>query len=83
MNQDRHDRMSGAVDQEASERVIRDNLSPEGIATIIAFLQPATMRRGPSDEAQRGLCELEWCVDTPIDLLGVDEYGRLLNELGL
>jgi len=83
MNADRDDRTSGAVDQEAFERVIRENLSPEGIATIIAFLHPATMRRGPTVEARRGLLELEWFVDTLIDLLGVDEYDRLLNELGL
>ena len=78
-----HDRRSGAVDQDAFEQVIRDNLSPAGVATIIAFLQPATMYKGPTEEAQRGLCELEWFANTLIDLIGVDEYNRLLNELGL
>ena len=77
------DRNRGAVDQEAFETVIRDNLSPEGVATIIAFLQPATMYKGPTEEAQRGLRELEWLANTLIDLLGVDEYNRLLEELGL
>ena len=77
------DRRSGAANQAAFEKVIRDNLSPEGVATIIAFLQPATMYKGPTEEAQRGLRELEWLANTLIDLLGVEEYNRLLEELGL
>ena len=36
MNAENQERMSGAIDQEAFERVIRENLSPEGVATIIA-----------------------------------------------
>ena len=83
MNAENQERMSGAVDQEAFEQAIRENLSPEGVATIIAFLQPATMQRGPTEEAQRGLRELEWFADTLIELLGVDEYDRLLDELEL
>jgi len=83
MNAENQERMSGAVDQEMFEAAIRENLSPEGVATIIAFLQPATMQKGPTEEARRGLRELEWFADTLIDLLGVDEYDRLLDELGL
>jgi len=82
-NQHQTPRMSGAVDQEAFERVIRDNLSPAGVATIIAFLQPGTMYKAPTPEANRGLLELEWLANTLIDLLGVEEYNRLLDELGL
>lgn len=78
-----HERMSGAIDQEAFERAIRENLSPEGVATIIAFLQPATMAKAPTEQATRGLRELEWFANTLIDLLGVAEYNRLLDELGL
>ncbi len=83
MNAEKRERMSGAVDQEMFEAVIRENLSPEGVATIIAFLQPATMQKAPTEEARRGLRELEWFADTLIDLLGIDEYDRLLDELGL
>jgi hypothetical protein len=79
----KHERMSGAIDQEAFEKVIQDNLSPAGVATIIAFLQPATMYKAPTEEAQQGLRELEWFTNTLIDLLGVEEYDRQLNELGL
>lgn len=83
MNANNEERMSGAIDQEAFERVIRENLSPAGVATIIAFLQPATTYKAPTEEATQGLLELEWFANTLIDFLGVDEYNRLLDELGL
>ena len=53
------------------------------VATIIAFLQPATMYKAPTEGATQGLLELEWFANTLIDFLGVDEYNRLLDELGL
>ena len=83
MNARNPERNSGAVDQEAFEKVIRDNMSPLGVATIIAFLQPATMQRADTEEGRLGLLELEWFVNTLIDLLGVEQYNRLLEELGL
>ena len=54
-----HERMTGAVDQTAIERVIHEELSPEGDATITAYLQPATLANAPTEEARRGLRELE------------------------
>ena len=43
--------MSGAVDQKAFENAIRDNLSPEGVAALIALLQIAdNYRNGDSGE---------------------------------
>ena len=83
MNARNPERNSGAVDQESFEKVIRDNMSPLGVATIIAFLQPATMQRADTEEGRLGLLELEWFVNTLIDLLGVEKYNRLLDELGL
>ncbi len=77
------DRMSGAVDQDAFEKVIRDNLSPEGVATIIAFLQPAAFYKPANEDAVRGLRQAEWLADTLTDMLGVDEVNRLMEELGL
>jgi hypothetical protein len=77
------ERMSGAVDQEAFEKVIRDNLSPEGVATIIAFLQPAAFYKPANEDAIRGLQQAEWLADTLTDMLGVDEVSRLFEELGL
>ena len=72
-----------SIGREAFKQAIRDQLSPGGIATIIATLQPATMQRAPTEDAQRGLDELEWFVNTLIEVLGVDEYQRLLEEMCL
>jgi len=83
MNASNDERMSGAVDQDAFEKVIRENLSPEGVATIIAFLQPAAFYKPASDEPLNGLRQAEWLADTLTEMLGVDEHNRLMEELGL
>ena len=76
--------MSGAVDQEMFETAIRDNLSPEASRRRSSpFFSPQPCTRPPTENARRGLRELEWLANTLIDLLGVDEYNRLLDELGL
>jgi hypothetical protein len=82
MHANNDERMSGAIDQEAFEKVIRDNLSPEGVATIIAFLQPAAFYKPANEDAIRGLQKAEWLDDTLTDMLGVDEVSRLFEELG-
>ena len=83
MSNDEEVRMSGAVDQEAFERVIRENLSPEAVATVIAFLQPAAFYRTANTKAMQALRQAEWLADTLTELLGVDEHQRLIEELGL
>jgi hypothetical protein len=69
--------------REALENALRDTLSPEGIATILAFLQPATMQRPRNEEQGKALCELEWFTETLMNLIGVEGYNRLLDELCL
>jgi len=76
-------RMSGAVDPQAFEKAIRDNLSPEAVATIIAFLQPTAFYKPANEEALEALRQVEWFANTLTDLLGVDEHNRLMEELGL
>jgi hypothetical protein len=83
MHASNDDRTSGAVDQEAFEKVIRDNLSPEGVATIIALLQPAAFYKPANEDAVGGLQQAEWLADTLTEMLGVDEVNRLFEELGL
>ena len=83
MNANNDERPSGAVDQEAFEKVIRDNLSPEAVATIIAFLQPATFYRPANEDAMQALLQVEWLANTLTDMLGVEEHKRLMEELGL
>jgi hypothetical protein len=83
MNANNDERMSGAVDQDAFEKVIRDNLSPEAVASIIAFLQPAAFYKPANQEAMRALQQVEWFADTLTAMLGVEEHNRLMEELGL
>jgi hypothetical protein len=83
MNANNNERPSGAVDQETFEKVIRDNLSPEAVASIIAFLQPAAFHRPANEEAMQALLQVEWFANTLTDMLGVEEHNRLMDELGL
>lgn len=83
MNANNDGRPSGAVDQEAFEKVIRDNLSPEAVATIIAFLQPAAFYRPANEDAMQALRQVEWLANTLTDMLHVEEHNRLMEELGL
>ena len=78
-NNDNH----GAIDQAAFETAIRENLSPEGVAAIIAFLQPASMRRGQNETQRAALRQVEWFANTLMQMLGVQEFNRLVDEIGL
>lgn len=83
MNARDDERLSEAVDQEAFEKVIRDNLSPEAVASIIAFLQPAAFYKPANKDAMRALQQVEWLADMLTEMLGVEEHQRLMAELGL
>jgi hypothetical protein len=83
MSANNDERQSGAVDQEAFEKVIRDNLSPEAVTAIIAFLQPAGIYRPANDDARQALRQVEWFADTLREMIGVREHGRMMDELGL
>jgi len=74
---------SGAVDQQAFEHTIRENLSPEGVAMVIAYLRAATGERPQTEAGQRALQQVKWLADTLFELLGTAEYNRLLDEIGL
>lgn len=76
-------KMSGAVDQEAFEKVIRDNLSPEGVVAIIALLQPAGNYRNGQPENERAINQVNWFRDTLLEMLGVEEFNQVINEIGL
>lgn len=64
--------------QEMLSDAIRENLSPEAVATIIAYLQPV----GVDDpKVQR---EVQWFSDQLTETLGgVDQFNRLMEEVGL
>ena len=57
---------------------LKDNLSPEAVATIIAYLQPARTNNPDVDR------QVRWFSDRLTDLVGGDEaFNRLCEELGL
>lgn len=56
---------------------MRENFSPEAIAAMIAYLQAVETR---SDEANS---QVSWFADALMEMLGVDAYNRMANELGL
>ena len=79
----RAERMTGAVDQTAFESAIRDNLSPEGVAAIIALLQTAGNYRNGTPENEAAINQVVWFHDTLLDLIGVDGFNDLIEEIDL
>jgi hypothetical protein len=80
----KNDNFPTQAEREAFEKAIRDNLSPDGVATAIAWLRAAESRNIPSGErALVALREVEWLADVLTEMLGVDEHNRLMEELGL
>jgi hypothetical protein len=75
--------MSGAVNQRAFEKAIRDNLSPEGVAAIIALLQPASNYRNDATVNEQALNQVDWFRETLLELIGVPECNRLMDEIGM
>ena len=67
----------------ALQDAIRDNLSPEGVAAVIAFLQTDTVNQPQTEEQRRALVEVNWLADTLLDLIGVEECNRIYDELCL
>ena len=67
------------VDDTLSE-TLKDNLSPEAVAAIAAYLV-ARPTEAPNAAVNR---ELNWFTDRLVDLVGGDEaFNRLCEELGL
>ncbi len=75
--------MTGTVDQPAFENAIRDNLSPEGVAAIIALLQTAGNYRNGTPENEAAINQVVWFHDTLLEMIGVDGFNDLIEEIGL
>lgn len=75
--------MMEAADQPALENAIRDNLSPEGVAALIALLQTAGNYRNGTPENEAAINQVVWFHDTLLDLIGVAEFNDLIEEIGL
>ncbi|QDU30286.1 hypothetical protein ETAA8_54050 [Anatilimnocola aggregata] len=76
------ERMSGAVNQKAFEKVIRDNLSPEGVAALVMALQPAGSIRATTPEGDQAIEQVIWFKNTLLDMIGVKNFNRQMEELG-
>ena len=83
MSETNHQRPNDAAEQQAFETAIRNNLSPEGVVAVIAFLSTASITHPDNDEHRKAIEELRWFRDRLLEMVGVEEYNRLLDELGL
>lgn len=77
-----NERPSGAVDQEAFEKVIRDNLSPEGVAALVMALQSAGSLSVATPAGEQALRQVIWFRDTLLKLIGVETFNQTMDELG-
>lgn len=82
MNVNNDERQSGAVDQEAFEKVIRDNLSPEGVAALVMALQPAESIPATTPEGEQAIQQVIWFRNTLLDLIGEEAFNKTMDELG-
>ena len=76
------ERTNGAVNQKAFEKVIRDNLSPEGVAALVMALQPAGSIRATTPEGDQAIEQVIWFKNTLLDMIGVENFNRQMDELG-
>jgi len=75
--------MTDQPNSAALEHALRECLSPEGVATVIAYLRAADMHRPKEPKQLAAVREVEWLADRLTAMLGVEEYNRLLDELAL
>ena len=56
---------------------IREQFSPEAVAAIAAWLQPASTNNPEVDR------QMQWLIDKLIEMLGTEQYNALCDDLGL
>ena len=61
---------------------IRENLSPEGVAALVMALQTAGSIRATTPEGEKAIEQVLWFRDTLLDLIGVENFNRTMDELG-
>ena len=62
---------------EALIDALRDNLTPEAVAAIACWLQPASTNDSDVN------AEIQWFTRTLVEMIGRDDFGRMVNELGI
>jgi hypothetical protein len=76
------ERMSGAVNQKAFEKVMRDNLSPEGVAALVMALQTAGSITTTTPEGEQAMQQVIWFKETLLDMIGVETFNQTMDDLG-
>ena len=72
------DQEPAGIDEQVLFDALKDNLSPQAVAAIVAYLQPANTSNPEVDR------QLRWLSDRLTDLVGGPEHlDRLTDELGL
>lgn len=67
-----------AIDEQDLFDALQDNLSPQAVAAVVAYLQPATTN---NDAVNR---QLRWFAERLTELVGgPEQLARLGDELGL
>jgi len=66
-----------AIDEAVLFDALSNNLSPHAVAAIAAYLTAARVK---NRDVQR---QIEWFAGMLVDMLGVDEFNRLIEEVGL
>ena len=66
-----------AIDEGDLAAALKDNLSPQAVAALAAYLTAARVK---NRQVQR---QIEWFAGMLVDMLGVDEFNRLIEEVGL
>jgi len=59
---------------------IRDNISPHAVALIAAKCQPCY---GKGDAGQSAEREVAWFTEMLIEMVGISEYERLCDDVGV
>jgi len=66
------------IDEADLFAALKDNLSPEAVAAIVAYLQPARTNNPAVDR------EVRWFADQLVTLVGgTEQQNRLADEVGL
>jgi hypothetical protein len=76
------ERMSGAVNQKAFEKVMRDNLSPEGVAALVMALQTAGSITTTTPEGAQAMEQVLWFRNTLLEMIGVETFNQTMDDLG-
>lgn len=74
---------NAGADQTAFADALRDNLSPEAVAALIALLQPAGNYRNGKPENESAINQVVWFHDVLLELIGVEGFNELIEDIGL